>query len=246
MSKLHLLLTHHWVAALAFVFSASASAQQVVTPSKVTRKVYLDQANDAVARCGIHWGNLVLQGDDAILAYQINIEGWMVPETKQSTTVVWASLRTTTVNKAGHGTTHVDTPPSDIYLFIEQNPTMYRIEPTPGAFPANWFGGAIAAGGLHGDSEKAMAPTLAMMKRIPMLVYLVFDRPSGEKTTLAFTTINDLPKEQDAALADCLVRGVKRASPSSIRSAHVITKRTVFVLGAGANVPYGLGRDFTG
>ena len=202
----------NWVSTLTLLGSlitGASEAQQIVTPTKVTAEAFLDQANDHMVRCGIHWGNMVLQGKE-ILAYQINIEGWFLPETKKSTTSVWASLRTTTVK--GDQTIHVDTAPSDIYLFIQQDATMYRIEPTPGAFPNNWYGGPIAAGGIKGNSDKALAPTLAMQKNIPMLVYLVFDLPTGKKT-LAFNTVNNLPKEQDLALGDCLARGVKRASP---------------------------------
>jgi hypothetical protein len=197
------------ITVLGSLVAGTLEAQQIVTPTKVTTEAFLDQGNDHMVRCGIHWGNLVLQGKE-ILAYQINIEGWFLPETKQSTTSVWASLRTTTVK--GDQTTHVDTAPSDIYLFIQQDPTMYRIEPSPGAFPINWYGGAIEAGGVKGNSDKALAPTLAMQRNIPMLVYLVFDLPTGKKT-LAFSTVNNLPKEQDLALGDCLVRGVKRATP---------------------------------
>jgi hypothetical protein len=195
-------------ATLSAIFTEAAEAQQIVTPTKVTADAFLDQASDPV-RCGIHWANILLQGKE-ILAYQINIEGWFLTDTKQSTTAVWASLRTTTVK--GDQTTHVDTPPSDIYLFIQQDPTMYRIGPAPGAFPNNWYGGAIDVGGIKGNSDKALAPTLAMLKNIPMLVYLVFDLPTGKKT-LAFNTVNNLRNDQDTALTDCLVRGVKRASP---------------------------------
>jgi hypothetical protein len=192
------------------IFPIETDAQQIVTPNKVTSEAVLDQVNADNVRCGIHWVNFVTQSDN-ILAYQINIEAWFLPETQQSTTVVWASLRTTNL-KDGQ-TSHVDTPPTDIYLFIQQDPTTYRITPAPGAFSSNWFGGAIDAGGIKGDSGKALAPTLAMQKGVPMLVYLVFDSPSGTKKTLAFNAVNNLPSDQNVALSDCLVRGVKRAPP---------------------------------
>jgi hypothetical protein len=204
----------NWVSitVLGSLVAGASEAQQIVTPTKVTAEAFLDQASDAMIRCGVHWANIVRQGDGTILAYQINVEGWFSPGTKQSTTVVWASLRTTTVDNTGQISGHVDTAPSDIYLFIQQDPTMYRIEPAPGAFSNNWYGGAIEAGGIKGSSDKALAPTMAMQRNIPMLVYLVFDLPSGKKT-LAFNTVNNLPKDQDLALGDCLVRGVKRATP---------------------------------
>jgi hypothetical protein len=54
--------------------AAAAVAQQVVTPTKVTAEAFLDQADAQMLRCGIHWANIVIQGD-RILAYQIDIEG---------------------------------------------------------------------------------------------------------------------------------------------------------------------------
>lgn len=183
-------------------------SQQVITPNKVQTELYLDQGNEEFSACGIHWADIVLDGK-RILAYETRIIGWFIPKTHQSTTMVYGSIRITTVH--GDETEHVDVKPSDLYLIIEQDPATYRIDPLPNALPANVFGGVIAAGGKDGDSAKALAPTMALLNNKPMLVYFVFDDPLSGKQTRAIRVVNDLPRDQESALADCLARAASRS-----------------------------------
>ena len=188
-------------------FSMDSSAQQVVTPAKVVTDVKIIHQQDGMVRCGIHWINVVYRNGKPVI-YVINMEGWFVPANLQGTTMVWASLETTIAGK------NTFTAPSDLYLQIQQDPQVYRIDrDTTGAIPENWFGGSIDVGGKDGDAAKALAPAVALATSVPMLVHLVFDGPSHEKSTLAFSVVNDLPSDQKLALAKCYADGAKIDKP---------------------------------
>jgi hypothetical protein len=189
--------------ALLIAVCATAHAQEMITPDKVTADPMLDMGHEDSIMCGVHWANFVATGH-GIKAYEVRIAGFGIPKTKQFISIASGSLQTTQVLPNGNAGDHTNTKPADLFLFIEGDPETYKLIPSDGV-PPNSTGGIVDAGG---SGDKAAALALAVLQRKPIMVNYVFDRPDLRmgKETLIFRVINNMPEDKQSALADCFVR----------------------------------------